>query len=177
MRTPGTVPCIYNCSVKIHIYYYQQLLLLPKDLFTGRKQCMNCNHSQSPTVLNLSLCSFVFSLCKVIKECVCVCYVALVMSDSLRAYGLYPARILCSWDSPVKNTRMGCHVLLQGIFLTQGSNQHLLCLLHWQVGSLPLVPLGNSCKGTGFPKTNMFLGLRIWMRKLRDQGSLQLPIY
>ena len=33
---------------------------------------------------------------------------------------------------------MGCHVLLQGIFLTQGSNPRLLCLLHWQVGSLPL---------------------------------------
>ena len=26
----------------------------------------------------------------------------------------------------------GCHILLQGIFLTQGSNLHLLCLLHWQ---------------------------------------------
>ena len=34
----------------------------------------------------------------------------------------------------------GCHALLQGIFLTQGSNPHLLYLLHWQVGSLPLVP-------------------------------------
>ena len=33
---------------------------------------------------------------------------------------------------------MGCHDLLQGIFLTQGSNSHLLCLLHWQTGSLPL---------------------------------------
>ena len=32
----------------------------------------------------------------------------------------------------------GLHALLQGIFLTQGSNLHLLCLLHWQVGSLPL---------------------------------------
>ena len=32
--------------------------------------------------------------------------------------------------------------LLQGIFLTQGLNPHLLCLLHWQVSSLPLVPLG-----------------------------------
>ena len=32
-------------------------------------------------------------------------------------------------------TRVGCHFLLQGIFPTQGSN---LCLLHWQVGSLPL---------------------------------------
>ena len=33
---------------------------------------------------------------------------------------------------------LGCHVLLQGIFPTQGSNPHLLHLLHWQVGSLPL---------------------------------------
>ena len=30
--------------------------------------------------------------------------------------------------------------LLQGIFLTQGLNSCLLCLLHWQVGSLPLAP-------------------------------------
>ena len=37
---------------------------------------------------------------------------------------------------------MGCHALLQGIFLIQGSNLCLLHLLHWQVGSLPPVPLG-----------------------------------
>ena len=42
-------------------------------------------------------------------------------------------------DSPGKNTGVGCHALLQGVFLTQGLNPHLLCLLHWQVGSLPLV--------------------------------------
>ena len=41
---------------------------------------------------------------------------------------------------------MGCHVLFQGIFLTQGSNPHLLCLLHWQAGSLPLVPPGSEVK-------------------------------
>ena len=40
---------------------------------------------------------------------------------------MQPPRILCSWDSPGKNTGVGCHALLQGIFLTQGSN---LCLLH-----------------------------------------------
>ena len=39
-----------------------------------------------------------------------------------------------------KNTRAGCHALLQGIFLTQGLNPNLLYLLHWQVGSLPLAP-------------------------------------
>ena len=38
---------------------------------------------------------------------------------------------------------MGCHFLLQGIFLAQGSNLSLLCLLHWQVGSLPLSHLGS----------------------------------
>ena len=37
---------------------------------------------------------------------------------------------------------MGCHFLLGGIFLTQGSNLCLLCFLHWQVGSLPLAPPG-----------------------------------
>ena len=43
------------------------------------------------------------------------------------------------WDSPSKNTGVGCHSLLQGISPTQGSNPHLLCLLHWQAGSLPLI--------------------------------------
>ena len=46
-------------------------------------------------------------------------------------------------DSPGKNTGMGCHCLLQVIFLTQGSNPRLLWLLHWQMGSLPLSYLGS----------------------------------
>ena len=46
-------------------------------------------------------------------------------------------------DSPGKNTEVGCHALLQGIFPTQGLNPCLLCLLHWQVGSLPQAPPRN----------------------------------
>ena len=38
-----------------------------------------------------------------------------------------------------KDTGVGCHVFLQEIFLTQGSNLHLLHLLHWQAGFLPLL--------------------------------------
>ena len=60
------------------------------------------------------------------------------MSDSLRPYGLQPTRVLCPWDSPGKNTGVGCHAPLQGIFLTQESNPCLLCLQHWQPGSLTL---------------------------------------
>ena len=49
-----------------------------------------------------------------------------------RPHGLQPARLLCPWDSPGKNTEVGCHSLLQGIFPTQGLNWHLLRVLHWQ---------------------------------------------
>ena len=58
-----------------------------------------------------------------------------VTSNSLRLYGLVPASLLCPWDSPGKNTGVGSHFLLQGIFPTQGSNPSILCLLHWQVCS------------------------------------------
>ena len=45
--------------------------------------------------------------------------------------------------TPGKNDGMGCHFLFQGIFLTQGSNLHLLCLLHWQAGKfITTVPHG-----------------------------------
>ena len=45
-----------------------------------------------------------------------------VVSDSLRPMDCKPARIFC----PCQNTGVGCHSLLQGIFLTQGLNPHLL---------------------------------------------------
>ena len=64
------------------------------------------------------------------------------MFDSLQPYGLELARLLCPWDSPGKNTGVGCHALFQGIFPIQGSNPCLLCLLLWQAGSLPLASSG-----------------------------------
>ena len=62
------------------------------------------------------------------------------MFSSLWSPGQGSTRLLCPWDSPGKNTGMGCHALLQGIFPTQEWNMHHLCLLHWQAGSLPLAP-------------------------------------
>ena len=37
---------------------------------------------------------------------------------------MLPNRLLCPWDFPGKNTRVNFHFLLQGIFLTQGTNPH-----------------------------------------------------
>ena len=61
------------------------------------------------------------------KWCVCV---PSVMSDSLQSYGLWPSRLLCPWNFRGKNTGVGCHFLLQGIFPTQGLNPCLLWLLY-----------------------------------------------
>ena len=41
---------------------------------------------------------------------------------TLQPHRMWPARLLCPWNSPGKNTEMGSHSFLQGIFLTQGSH-------------------------------------------------------
>ena len=66
-----------------------------------------------------------------------------VGSDSLQPYGLYSIRLPCAWDFSSRNTWVGCHFLLQGIFPTQGLNPYLLPLLCWQADSLPLHHLGS----------------------------------
>ena len=48
------------------------------------------------------------------------------MSNSLGHNGLETARLLCPWESTGKNTALGSHSLLHGIFLTQGSNLDVL---------------------------------------------------
>ena len=70
-------------------------------------------------------------------RCMCLCPTS-VVSDSLQTYEPQPTRVLCQWESPGKNTGVGYCALLQEIFVTQGSNPLLLCLLHWSVCSLYL---------------------------------------
>ena len=60
------------------------------------------------------------------------------VSHFLRSHGQWPARLLCPWNFPGNSIGVGCYFLLQVIFLTQGSNPRLLCLL--QVDSLPMPP-------------------------------------
>ena len=70
-------------------------------------------------------------------------------------------------DSPGKSIGVACHALLQRIFPTQGSNPHTLHLLHWQAGSLPLVPpaqissVAQSCLTLCDPMNHSTLGLPV----------------
>ena len=83
--------------------------------------------------------------------CVCMCMCAHTRAQLLQScltlcdpmdYG--PLGSSVHGDFPGKNTGVGWHALLQGIFLAQRSNPRLLCLLHWHVGSLLLSHQGRS---------------------------------
>ena len=74
-----------------------------------------------------------------------------VTTDSLQPHGLSPARLLCPWDFPGKNTGVGCYFLLQGIFPTRESNPYLL---HCTQILLPSKPPG---------KTNPIVSVTIYL--------------
>ena len=66
-----------------------------------------------------------------------VCSVAQLCPSLCNPVDYKLTRFLCPWDSPGKNTGVGCHFLLQRIFPTQELKLRLSRLLHWQVDSLP----------------------------------------
>jgi len=80
--------------------------------------------------------------------CVCVCVCVCCHFSCVRIFVILwtvARRLFCPWASPGNSTGVGCYALPKGIFLTQGSNPSLLCPLHWQTDSLPLVPPGKPC--------------------------------
>ena len=91
----------------------------------------------------------------------------------------------CPWDVSGKNTRVGCHFLLQEIFPTQGSNPHLLhwqaVHYHWATWEVQLqseVKVAQSCLTLCNPKDYTVHGIlqdRIleWVAFLFSRGSSQ----
>ena len=77
-------------------------------------------------------CIYICVCAKLLQLCLTLCDLMDCSLPGLSVHGY----------SPGKNTGVDQYTLLQGIFPTQGSNACLLCLLHWQVCSLPLVPPG-----------------------------------
>ena len=68
-------------------------------------------------------------------------FVFIVVDSFVTPWTVKSIRLPSPWDFLGKNAGVGCHFLLQGIFLTQGSN---LCVLRWQVDSLPLSHQGST---------------------------------
>jgi len=61
-------------------------------------------------------------------SCCCCCYVASVVPNSVRPQRQQPTRLPCPWDSPGKNTGVGCHFLLQCMKVKSESEVAQLCL-------------------------------------------------
>ena len=93
------------------------------------------------------------------------------MSDSLRPRDCSPPGSSVHGVIPGKNTGVGSHSLLQGIFLTQGSNPNLL---HWQVDSLPLSHRGSPQLGwesNSSPTSAKFSGHQVHFLKGSENTS------
>ena len=127
--------CVYLSSTSKASFYFSQLYFLFRDqnicIFHSLKTkdliWIHCflthatskNLNQAVWLVKLIT---IFLLLKEKSESVSCS----VVSDSLRFYGLQPIRLPCPWNSPGKSTGVGCHFLLQRIFLTQGLNQGCL---------------------------------------------------
>ena len=77
-----------------------------------------------------------------------------VVSNSVQPHRRQPTRLPRPWDSPGKNTGVGCRALLQGIFLTQELNPNLL---NWHMDSLLSEPPGEP-KNTGVGSLSLLQG-------------------
>ena len=74
------------------------------------------------------------------------------------------------WDSPGKNTRVGCYLLFQGIFLTQGLN---LGLLHCRQ---TLYALSHQGRPTSQIRLGLFLCVKLKRHTLCVNVSLKTPV-
>ena len=90
-------------------------------------------------ITNQSLQSFLLCVCSAAQSCP-------ILRDPMDCRP--PGSSVHAWNFPGKNTGVGYHFLLQGIFLTQESNRHLW---PWQVDSLPVRHLESLSKAFEFP--------------------------
>ena len=97
----------------------------------------------------------------------------------------FTPRLLCPWNSPGKNTRVGCHTLLQGIFLTHGLNPGLLhCrqilyqLSHQGSSIASQLSIKRRGRNGGSPSKRIHLqygrpGFNLWVEKIPWRSAWQ----
>ena len=110
--------------------WIHKILLLLKELVMEMGGWGTWSGGRNPPFVGwqTSLSFYSMCVCSVAQSCLTLCNT------------MEPAGLLCPWNSPGKNTGVGYHSLLQGIFLTPGPNPGLLhcrqILYHWsQQGS------------------------------------------
>ena len=107
------------------------------------KSLLALSHSTFSFSLSNGTCRLISYMYVYVSYFICACMLrSSVMSNSVQSQGLQPARLLCPWNFQGKYNAVGCHFLLQVIFLTQGSNPHN-CVSCISSEFFTIVPSGN----------------------------------
>ena len=103
-ETGALFPSFSDYSLQsFHFRFQTRMNFLPPSPRAERETGLSSKNSQTLTrCIKLHLCC-----------CCCCCCVSSVVSDSMRPHRPQPTRLPHPWDSPGKNTGMGCHFLLQ----------------------------------------------------------------
>ena len=119
---------VHSWQFDIHLMHLQ-LSLAPWDVLQGASPCPHIL-----ILLHVKICSvdrhkLSISVLRSVLNRWCVCVFSYSYVWPFVTLWTVACRVSL-WDSPGKNTTVGGHALLQGIFSTQGLNPCLLCLLH-----------------------------------------------
>ena len=98
------------------------IFFLTTSLFCQAPAILLCNENSAVTKIPL-----LSSGSSLVWQSLCCCYCS-VMLDSVRPHRWQPNRLFCPWDSPGKNTGVGCHFLLQGTKVKNESQVAQSCL-------------------------------------------------
>ena len=111
--------CIKQITVLVGFYLFT---LQPLIFLQVHMAVMHDSYEQSASYVPgivLSSGAELFKKQLFVLQCVLVAQSSPTLCNTME---LQPARLLCPWNSPGKNTGVGCQALLQGIYPTQGSN-------------------------------------------------------
>ena len=101
--------------------------------------------------------------------CCCCCWVISVVSDSMWPHRRQPTRLCRPWESPGKNTGVGCHFLLQYMKVKSESEVAQSCpTLSYPMDCRLLCPWDFSGKSTG---VGCHCLLIIWLAKRNKRGK------
>ena len=96
---------------------------------------------------------------------------SLVVSDSVRPHRQQPTRLHCPWDSPGKNTGVGCHFLLQCMKVKSESEVAQSCLF-----ATPWTAAYQAPPTMGFSRQEYWSGVPLTSLKKRDR-ELSIKIW
>ena len=106
--------------------------------------------------------------------CYCYCSVASVMSDSVRPHRRQPTRLPRPWDSPGKNTGVGCHFLLQCIKVKVKSLSRVQLLATPWTAAHQDPPSMGFCRPEywgGVPLPSLLKNTELYTQDLHDQDN------